>query len=51
MQKEFSDKSEETRVQINQLLKSFENEIFIRKFCKHKVSFSPVFNKYFGVLF
>jgi hypothetical protein len=28
MQKEFSDKSEETRVQINQLLKSFENEIF-----------------------
>jgi len=28
MQKEFSDKSEETRLQINQLLKSFENEIF-----------------------
>ena len=28
MQKEFSDKSEETRVQINQLLKTFENEIF-----------------------
>ena len=28
MQKEFSNKSEENRLQINQLLKSFENEIF-----------------------
>jgi hypothetical protein len=28
IQKEFSEKSEDTRLQINQLLKSFENEVF-----------------------